>query len=67
MLGDFEHQAVAAVLGLERVENRRQVASNCTSTTAPMTWVNATDLVGAVAIELSPSIRILDTASTGCA
>ena len=25
MLGDFEHQAVALVLGLERVENRRQV------------------------------------------
>ena len=26
MLGDFEHQAVAAVLGLERVENGREVA-----------------------------------------
>ena len=26
MLGDFEHQAVAAVLGLERVQDRRQVA-----------------------------------------
>ena len=25
MLGDFEHQAVALVLGLQRVENRRQV------------------------------------------
>ncbi len=26
MLGDFEHQAVALVLGLQRVENRRQVS-----------------------------------------
>ena len=26
MLRDFEHQAVAAVLGLERVQDRRQVA-----------------------------------------
>ena len=26
VLGDFEHQAVAVVVGLERVENRRQVA-----------------------------------------
>ena len=25
MLGDFEHQAVAAVVGLERVQDRRQV------------------------------------------
>ena len=25
VLGDFEHQAVALVLGLERIENRRQV------------------------------------------
>ena len=25
MLGDFEHQAVALVLGLQRVEDRRQV------------------------------------------
>ena len=25
MLGDFEHQAVAAVLGLERVQDRRQM------------------------------------------
>ena len=39
MLGDFEHQAVAAVRGLQRVQDRRQVSSNCTSTTAPMTWV----------------------------
>ena len=26
MLRDFEHQAVAAVLGLERVQDRRQMA-----------------------------------------
>ena len=26
MLGDFQHQAVAAVLGLQRVEDRGQVA-----------------------------------------
>ncbi len=26
MLGDFEHQAVAAVVGLERIENLRQFA-----------------------------------------
>ena len=39
MLGDFEHQAVAVVSGFQRVEDRRQVPSKCTSTTAPMTWV----------------------------
>ena len=26
MLGDFEHQAVAAIVGLERVQDRRQMA-----------------------------------------
>ena len=26
MLGDFEHQALALVLGLQRVQDRRQVA-----------------------------------------
>ena len=36
MLRDFENQAVAAVVGLERVEDLRQMPSNCTSTTAPM-------------------------------
>ena len=39
MLGDFEHQAVALVRGLQRVEDRRQMVVECTSTTAPMTWV----------------------------
>ena len=39
MLRDFENEAVALVLGLERVQNLRADApSNCTSTTAPITW-----------------------------
>jgi len=39
MLRNFEHQTVAAVLGLDRIQNGRQMSSNCTSTTAPMTCV----------------------------
>ena len=40
MLRDFEHEAVAVVVGLERGQDRRQLRlSNVTSTTAPMTWL----------------------------
>jgi hypothetical protein len=41
MLRDFENQAVAAVGGFERVQDGGRPPSNCTSTTAPMTWRNA--------------------------
>ncbi len=38
VLGDFENQAVAHVVGLERVQDERQVAAfECNVTTAPMT------------------------------
>ena len=39
VLGDFEHQAVAVIVGLERGQDRRQSPSKATSTTAPMTWL----------------------------
>ena len=43
MLRDLEHQAVAVVRGLERVQDLPAASpSNCTSTTAPMTWRDAT-------------------------
>jgi hypothetical protein len=38
MLGHFENQAVAVVRRSRARSDRRQVPSNCTSTTAPMTW-----------------------------
>src|ERR1700726_2591633 len=45
------------------VSNELRIAgrwpSNCTSTTAPITWVTRPVWLAAVAIQLSPSIRIL--------
>jgi hypothetical protein len=39
VLRNFQHQPVTAIVGFQRVEDFRQVtSSNCTSTTAPMTW-----------------------------
>jgi hypothetical protein len=39
MLGDFEHQAVAVVVGLQRERISGRLPSNETSTTAPITWL----------------------------
>jgi hypothetical protein len=56
MLRHFEHEAVAVVVGFERRQNRRQVAVELTSTTAPMTWlilpVQCWRLTGAFAMGL---------------
>ena len=49
MLGDFEHQAVAPFLVSSALRIAGRWPSNCTSTTAPMTWVMC-PTVGLVAI-----------------
>ncbi|MGY4317427.1 hypothetical protein ACVWW1_006754 [Bradyrhizobium sp. JR3.5] len=46
MLRDFEHQAVAAVLGLERIQNRRKVAFELHVDHGARDLGNATDLIG---------------------
>ena len=46
MLRDFEHEAVAAVLGLQRIENRRQMAFELHVDDGAHDLGDATDLVG---------------------
>ncbi len=46
MLGDFEHQAVAAVPGLDRIENGRQMALELHVDDGADHLGNAADLVG---------------------
>ncbi len=46
MLGDFEHQAVTAVLGLERIQNRRKMAFELHVDHGARDLGDATDLVG---------------------
>jgi hypothetical protein len=59
MLGDFEHQAVIAVLGLERVQDRRQMAVELHVDHGAVTWVCATDLVVGSVCDPSPSVFLL--------
>ncbi len=46
MLGDLEHEAIAAVLGLQRIENRRQMAFELHVDDGAHDLGDATDLVG---------------------
>ncbi len=46
MLGDFEHQAVVAVLGFERIQNRRQVALELHVDDGADHLGDASDLIG---------------------
>ena len=53
MLRDFEHQAVAAVRGLERVQDRRQVALELHVDDGADDLGDASDCVGCVAMSSS--------------
>ena len=55
MLGDFEHQAVAAVLGLDRVQNGRQVTLELHVDDGADDLRDASGLVGGCSHEISPS------------
>ena len=55
MLGDFQHQAVVAVLGFERIENGRQVAFELHVDDGAHDLGDATDLVSCCGHEYSPS------------
>ena len=55
MLGDFEHQAVAAVLGFDRVQNRRQMSFELHVDDGADDLGDASGLVGWCGHELSPS------------
>ena len=66
MLGDFEHQAVAAVLGLDRVQNRRQMAFELHVDDGADDLRDASGLVGGCSHENS-LLRILSqTTVCGC-
>ena len=64
MLRDFEHQAVAAVLGLERVQNGRQMAFELHVDDGADDLGDASGLVGWCSHKLSPSNSYLTTVSS---
>ena len=63
MLGDFEHQTVAAVLGLQRIQNRRQMTFELHVDDGADDLGDASGLVGGCSHKLSPSNSGLDNPS----